>query len=36
MIGFYVLSVSRYMARRERIVDEISCFMDIEESCIDS
>ena len=30
------LGVSRYMAGRERIVDEVSCFVDIEESCIDS
>ena len=29
-------SVSRYMAGRERIVDEVSCFVDVEESCIDS
>ena len=28
--------VSRYMAGRERIVDEVSCFVDVEESCIDS
>ena len=28
--------VNRYMAGRERIVDKVSCFVDIEESCIDS
>ena len=28
--------VSRYMAGRETIVDEVSCFVDIKESCIDS
>ena len=32
----YFMNVSRYMAGRERIVDEISCFVDIEESRIDS
>ena len=31
-----VLNVNRYMAGRERIVDKISCFVDVEESCIDS
>ena len=31
-----VFSVSRYMAGRERIVDEVCCFVDIEESCINS
>ena len=31
-----VMVVNRYMAGRERIVDKVSCLVDVEESCIDS
>ena len=34
--SFTVKSVNRYMAGRERIVDKVSCFVDMEESFIDS
>ena len=30
-----VIYVNRYLARRERIINKVSCFVDVEASCID-